>query len=287
MPFYIFAWIGLIAYGFFMIVAKLSSKYSISNPWIFNFSWTLLTLIFTIPIALSNHVGFPNEWNMIVVAAFFNSIWFIFFALATFKLDVSVLSSLYNFRTVFAVILSAIILGERFSLEQFIYFIAIFAGGILTSLDEKLNIKSFFNTPILVGISGMLFLALNNVFVKKVLQNNGFWEGTLWMLILSQLMLLVTVPLFMKDLRKITFKQINPLVIMGLFSVIGNICFNIAYKENVAITSLIAAIPVSMIMAFLFSVFAPKLLEKHTLKVYAVRFTAAIIMIISALKLTI
>jgi hypothetical protein len=41
-----------------------------------------------------------------------------------------------------------------------------------------------------------------------------------------------------------------------------------------------------MILAFLFSVFAPKLLEKHTMKVYAVRFAAAAVMIAAALKLS-
>lgn len=286
MSFVVFAWIGVIAYGLFLIVSKLTSKYSISNVWLFNFSWTFLTLLFTVPIALYNHVGLPSEWNPIIFAAFFNALWFIFFALATYNLEVSVLSPLYNFRTVFAVILSVMILGEKFNAEQSIYFILIFISGIFASIDEKFHFRSFFSNAILIGISGMFFLALNNVYVKKVLLVNGFWEGTLWMLIVSQLIMLITLPLFMRDLKKITFRQINPLILMGLLSVIGNICLNIAYKENVSITSLIAAIPASMILAFLFSIFAPQLLEKHTLKVYTIRFTAAAVMIISALKLS-
>jgi hypothetical protein len=40
-----------------------------------------------------------------------------------------------------------------------------------------------------------------------------------------------------------------------------------------------------MAIAFLFSVFAPQLLEKHTLKVYAVRFISAAIMIVAASQL--
>lgn len=286
MPFYIFAWIGVIAYGFMVVVGKLTSKHAINNPYLFNYSWTLLTLIFTVPIAIYYQVGMPNEWYTIFTAAFFNSLWFIFFALATYRLDVSILSPLYNFRTVFAVILSTMILGEKLNPGQFIYFILIIIGGLFASIDEKFKLKSFFSKAIFIGISGMFFLALNNVFVKIVLLHNKFWDGTLWMLIISQIMMLTTFPFFINDLKKITLKQINPLVLMGLLSVLGNICLNIAYKENVTITSLIAAIPVSMLLAFLFSIFAPKLLEKHSLKVYAFRFTAAAIMIFAALKLS-
>ncbi len=286
MPFYVFAWFGVIAYGIFNIVGKLTSKYSIPNPWLFTFLWTLFSLIFTIPIAIFYKVGLPHEWNNIFIAAFFNAFWFIFFTLATYKLDVSVLSPLYNFRTVFALIFSALLLGERLGTEQLVYCILIFAGGIFSSVDERFHLKSFFNASIFIAITGMLSLALNNVFVNKVLQNNGFWDGTLWMLIVTQIILVPTFPRFAKDLRKISSKQIYPLIIMALLTVAGNIFLNIAYKTNVSITSLIAAVPASMILAFLFSVFAPRLLEKHTLKVYAIRFAAAIVMIISALKLS-
>lgn len=286
MPFFAFAWIALISFGLFNIVGKLTSKYSISNPWLFSFAWTLTTLIFTLPIALTNKAGMPQEWTTIVIASFFNALWFIFFTFANYKLDVSVLSPLYNFRTVFAIILSAIILDERVNSNQFIYFIAIIIGGVFSSLDERFSFKSFFNKSITIGILGMLFLALNNIFVKKMFQYNGFWEGNIWMLIVTQIFLLATFPLFKKDLFKITIKQIKPIIAMAILTVIGNICLNVAYKENVGITSLILAVPASMIIAFLFSVFAPKLLEKHTLKVYAIRFTAATIMIAAALKLS-
>ncbi len=286
MHFYVFAWLGVIAYGIFNIVGKLTSKYSISNPWLFTFFWTLFSLLFTIPIAIFYGVGLPHVWNNIFIAAFFNAFWFIFFTLSTYKLDVSVLSPLYNFRTVFALIFSTLLLGERLSVDQLFYFFLIFIGGIFSSVDERFHLKSFFNTSIFIAITGMLFLALNNVFVNKVFQNNGFWDGTLWMLIVTQIILIPTFPKFVKDIRKISSIQIYPLIIMSLLTVAGNIFLNIAYKTNVSITSLIAAVPASMILAFLFSVFAPKLLEKHTLKVYTIRFTGALVMIISALKLS-
>ena len=106
------------------------------------------------------------------------------------------------------------------------------------------------------------------------------------MAILSQIMLLTTFPLFKKDIKKLNVKQLLSVFAMSVMMAIGIFTENRAYQENVTITSIITALPISMILAFMLSFIAPKLLEKHTFKVYAIRFTAAAIMIISALKLT-
>ena len=66
----------------------------------------------------------------------------------------------------------------------------------------------------------------------------------------------------------------------------GMFAANRAFAVNVGISSAIMTVPLSMIFAVLFSVFAPKLLEKHTMKVYALRFAAAAIMIFAALRLS-
>lgn len=286
MSYLVYAWIALFSFGGVTLFGKLTAKHAIANPWLFNFSWTFFTLLFTLPFALYNHVGMPTDWNTIIVASVLDALWFIFFTFATYKLDVSVLSPLYNFRAIFAVLLGGLLLGEKLNIVQMVLVIVIVMGGVFTSIDERFNLKSFFNKSIAIGISAMFFLALNNVYVNKVLQHNGFWEGTMWMLILTQLLLTLTFPLFKKDLLHMRTKQLVPAMGMGVLAVLGNICFNIAYAANVGITSLIAAIPISMILAFLLSIIAPKLLEKHSFKVYAIRFSAALVMILSALKLS-
>ena len=57
MPFYLLAFIGAIASGFMVIVAKLSSKYSFKNPWVFAILLTYVSLLFVIPPALLNGAG--------------------------------------------------------------------------------------------------------------------------------------------------------------------------------------------------------------------------------------
>ena len=89
-----------------------------------------------------------------------------------------------------------------------------------------------------------------------------------------------------KDLGKVKVNQIAPVIAMGIFQLLYNFVANIAYGINVGVTSIIITLPISMVIIFLLSVVWPKLLEKHTLKVYAIRFASAAIMIWGALQLS-
>jgi len=285
-PYYIFAWIASTSAALTILTSKFTSKYAIKNPWLFNFLWMFVVLLFTIPSSLANHAGLPHAWGFIFLASLFAVLWNIFFILSLYRLDVSTLSPLFNFRSVFAVILGVILFNEHLSSQQFVFFIAIFIAGIFATIDEKFDLRVFFRSSTLIGILAMLFLAINNVLIKFVMAQNDVWTGNLWMSIITFLMLIPTIPLFRKELTKIRFKQILPVGGMGILQTITNVTANIAYGVNVGITSLIMAVPVSFILVFFLSLFVPSLLEKHTIKVYVVRFSAALVMIYFAVRLT-
>lgn len=286
MPSFIFAWIGAFGYGLTNIVGKLMSKYSIHNPWLFNFLMSLLTCLITVPITLFNHASLPSSWMNIFFASLCYALYFILFTLALYRLDISVISPLYNFRAAFSVLFGAVILGEKLIIQQFILVGVIFVAGFFVSLDEKFKAGSFFRGGILLALTAMLFLALTAVFVNKAIAQNGYWTVNLWQSIMVALIMLFTFNLFKTDLFRLQRKQIIVIAIAASSFVIAELAANKAYAENVGISSVIISLPFSMIIAFLLSIFAPKLLEKHTHKVYAVRFTAAAVMIISALKLS-
>lgn len=286
MPFYVFAWVASFMFGLVGIIGKLTSKYSISNPWLFNFLWTLLSLLLILPIALINKVGIPTHWGSLFLVALFNLLFNVFYILGISLLDVSVMVPLLNIRTAFVAIIGELFLGEVFNSFQYFLIALIFSAGLFVSIDEKYSIKSFFRWPIFIAILCTLSYTLMGVFTKPSIAENGYWEVTLWSPVLSQLMLLVTVPLFKNDIKKINFKQLGVVFSMSLALAAGVILENRAYKENVTITNIITALPISLVLVFLFSIFAPKLLEKHSFKIYAIRFTAATVMIISALKLS-
>lgn len=286
MPFYVYAWIACFASASTVIITKLTSKYSIKNPWLFNFLWAFVILMFTIPLSIYNHAGFPKDWLPIIIAGVFGALWNILYIQSMYRIDVSTLSPLFNFRLVFAIIIGSVFFQEQLTSYQFMLFIAILIGGIFATFDERLSIKSFFKPAIGIGLLAMLFLALNNASIKVALVHNDIWTANLWMSIVTVLTLLPTFYFFKKDVSKINFKQFLPVLGMGVLQTITNVAGNIAYSANLSITSLIMAVPLSMIIVFLFSIFAPSILEKHPIKVYIIRFSSALFMIWAALQLS-
>ncbi len=286
MPFYAYAWIASFSAACIVITTKLTSKYSIKNPWLFTFLWTFVIMVFTIPSSLANHAEFPNDWLPVTIASIFSMLWNVLYIKTMYLIDVSTLSPLFNFRTLFAVLLGVLFLHENLTSYQVFLFIIIISAGMFASLDEKMSLKSFFKPSIFIGLSAMLVLALANAWIKIALVHNDVWTLNLWMSIITQLLVLPTIPLFIKEIKRIQVTHVLSIGVMGLFQTITNWASNIAYGVNIGITSLIMSVPLSMIAAFLLSLFLPKLLEKHTMKVYAIRFTAAFIMIAAALQLS-
>ena len=109
---------------------------------------------------------------------------------------------------------------------------------------------------------------------------------TLWIMIVNMVVILPTFLFFKKDLKSLKASQIYPVLVLCIFQVIYNFTANIAYGVNIGITSIIISLPLSMVVIFVLSIFKPNLLEKHTLKVYAIRFASAAIMIWGALQLS-
>lgn len=286
MPFYVYAFLGSITSAFFVITAKLTTKHSISNPWLFNFFLFFSIFVFMLPIALFNHAGLPVDWLPIILTAVFYSLFYSTWVFATYLLDITTLSPLFNFRVVFAVLFGMILFGERFSSQQAIYIILIIISGILASLDEKMNIKTFFKWSIFVGLMAVLSLSFRDVFLKYALIKNNYWTVNLWVSGLAFVFISPSIFFLKKEFKKIKMNQISLMGLLGLLESMALLFQNKAFSNNIAITSLIMNIPFSMIFAFAFSTFAPKLLEKHSLKIYIIRFGATAIMIWSAMQLT-
>ncbi len=282
---YLFAWIATFASGSITVIQKLTTKHSVSNQWLFIFVFSLFTLLFTIPLAVINRVTPPSQWQNIFFAALCSDLFWVFFIWALHRLDVTVISPLFNFRGVFGLFLGIILLGESLGSHQIILVFLIIISGVFITLDEKFKFSSFFKPAVGIALLAMLFLALNGYFINKAATQNTFWQLTLWQGIFAQLLFAFTIPLFLHDLKKLKIKQIFVMMIIGAISVIYNLAANKAFTANVSISSVIISLPASMIIAFIFSIFAPKLLERHTMKVYAIRFTAAAIMIYGALQL--
>lgn len=285
MSVYFFAWIASIMYGLEGLLAKIMSRHSISNPWLLNFVWQFFILVGTATLALYFGVGVPTHWMYIIFASLAYAFACIFNTLAIYRLDISVLAPLFSFRTALAVLAGVLFLGEILTSLQYFLILIIFIGGMFVSLDEKFSWRSFFNRKIIFALLSMVALVVLAVFIKKAVAVTNFWDTSFWIALLGQIWMCSTIPLFKNDLPKVTAKQYGTITIIAVMGVVGTLAANAAYSKNVSIAATIISLPLSMLVAFLASRFAPELLEKHTLKVYAIRFIAAAVMIIAALNL--
>lgn len=283
---FLFAWIASFLFGVLAILSKLTSKHAIKNPWVMMFLWSISVLVFTAVPAFASGITYPKQWLPILgmgICGFF--IW-IFYVLALYKLDISVLSPLYNLRTPISVVLSVLFLGELLTGFQFGLVIVITVAGIFVAYDEKLKFKAFFKRSIGLAILGIVSSALLGVFTKPAINTNGYWEATFWSVAVTQVLLLFTWSKFRQDILKVSPKQLVACILLAAIEALGVFAQNKAYATNVGISVTIINLPLSMVMAFIFSRFAPKLLEYHPWKIYAVRFAAAGVMIVMAIQLS-
>lgn len=286
MPFYFFAWIACFASASTIIITKLTSKYSIKNSWLFVYLWGVAILCFTLPLSVFYRAGLPNDWTPIILGGILAAGWNVFYIISMYKIDVSVLSPLFNFRLIFAVTLGYLMFQETLTIYQLGLFGIIFIGGMFASLDEKFSLRSFFNPSIGIALLAMLFLALNNAVIKLALVNNDLWTANLWMSVVTVIALTPLIYFFKSDIKSLSIKQVLPVFGIGALQTITNFTANIAYSINLGISSLIMAVPMSLVITFLFSIFAPSLLEKHPIKIYVIRLSAAVIMVWAALQLS-
>jgi uncharacterized membrane protein len=286
MPFYVFAWISDIFYGLCTVFGKLSSKHQLRNPWLLNYIWGLMILVLTIPFAIWFGARWPTHWWPLIILGVFSMLSGTLWVLALNLLDVSILSPFYSFRPVFTAFLGVLFFHEPLTTMQYVLISIICIAGLFVAVDERTRGKTFFHPTTILALFAVLTSAIFGITTKYAMEFEGFWEVTLWGSIFSMMFLLPTVPLFWKDLKKTKIRDYSAMTAAVGTSFIGFLAANKAFAMNVSLSSAIMSVPSSMILAFLFSIFAPKVLEKHTMRVYLIRFGAAAVMVVAALRLT-
>jgi len=286
MSFIFFAWVASVVYGLEVIISKIVSRHLISNLWLFNFLWLFWILVFTLPVAIINGVTLPHSWWKVLAAGIFYALGSLLYIFSLYRLDVSVVAPLYSTRSLFSLILGVYFLKEPLSISQIVLILVTVASSVLVTYEESFNAKSFLNSTIFIAILGIFFNSLMSAFVKEGVAESGYWTVSLLMPFISQVFLLITLPKFAKDLRRVSLRSHLAIMFIAFFGFLGTLSANKAFAGSVSLTTVILSVPFSMVITFVLGSIWPNLLEKHTLKVYGVRFTAAAIMIVCGVKLS-
>ncbi len=286
MSYIFYAWLTSITYGLGALVGKLASKYHIKNPYLYNFIWATLTFLFIVPFAWLGHVGLPKDWNSMLWLGLANAVSSIFFILAFYAVDLSILSPLSNMRAPVTAIFGVLLFHESLSLLQWSLIGLLFAAGLFIHVDEKMSLKAFWSKSTLLVFAWIPTSVWFNTMIKVASIHNGYWEVAFWSNLLMVVFLLPTLPLFVRDLKKTPVKNYLGIAINTALWTAGLLFSIKALAVNVSISVAIISLPIAMVLTMGLAFISPKLLEKHSFKIYAIRLAAAAIMFAAALGLS-
>jgi|SRR5579871_2843997 len=281
-----YAWLASIASGVTPIVIKASSKNLIKDPWLFNLLWVGFGIPLVVVWAIIKGGGMPHNWMPIFLLSLSSACFYLFYTVSLYKLDVTTVSPLFSLRTVFAVLLGLLLLHEHISSVAVALIIVIIAANTLTAYDENLKFKAFLQKPILLAVIGMAALALMGFFTNKSVKQNGYASTILWQDTLTFILLLPTILLAKEKGSFYKLSKLKPFILLGLTGFIYTVTSVLAFAHNLALSSVIVSLPLSMVFAFVLSRLNSNFLETHSLKVYAVRFLGAIITVGCAIRLS-
>jgi drug/metabolite transporter (DMT)-like permease len=282
----IFAWMASIASGFTPLVIKASSKSLVKNPWLFNVLWVGFGIPLVVVLAAFKGGGLPADWASLFLLSAASAGFYIFYTVSLYRLDVTTISPLFSLRTVFAVLLGLLFLDEAVSALGLILILVIVLASPMAAYNEKLKAKAFFQKNVFLVVVAMLSLALMGYFTSLSVTRNGYATTLLWQDILTLLMLLPTLVFAKVKKSDVSPKKLLPFVFLGFTGFIYTATATLAYAHNLALSSVIVSLPLSMVFAYLLSRVNKNYLEDHSAKVYAVRFAGAFIMVSCAIWLS-
>jgi drug/metabolite transporter (DMT)-like permease len=203
------------------------------------------------------------------------------------KLDITVLSPLFNLKLVITVLLGYFFLGEILTTRMIFLIGVVVIAGVFATMDERFSLKSFLNKNIMLGIFLMFFASIQVLLINRAMSQNDYWTGMMWMVIMSIIFsFAINFPRFYKDLKKTKIKDYSGVVLLAIFGGLSDLAVYKAYEGNIGISSIIFSLPISMILTLFFVFWKPDLLEKHTVKVYIIRLAATAVMILGAIGLS-
>jgi len=200
--------------------------------------------------------------------------------------DVSILGPFYNLRTPIIVIFGAIFFKDVLSSTQTLLMALMVIAGIVVGFDEHFSLKSLFRPAMIKAWTAIIMSAFFSLAVKNASIHNTFWDISFWSNLITLLVTVVSWPLFSKSIQTTDVRKYSGIAYSTIFSTAGLLTSFKALEGNIGISVAIITLPVSMILAIILSVIAPKLLEKHSWKVYTIRIIAATVMFGSALLLS-
>jgi hypothetical protein len=279
MSYVLIAFLSLGAFSVYNVLQKITVKYVVADTFIFSFYYYLTAILFFVPfIFLGKVVGLNStQLPLVAAAGLIRSFMFVIYLWVFKKLDVTVISSMFNLRVILVALSEVIWLGTVFSGWDYAWMIILFVGGVFLSMDESFSWRSFFNPVMAVFGVVLLLSTIQFVAINRGMAVTDFWTFNFWSYVFSLVGLL---PLlwWQKKSLPLPLKEVGVISAVASTALVGVLLESLAVAANPTGSTAIFSLPGSMILAMILSIFKPGLIESHPVKVYALRLVSAAVM---------
>ena len=287
--------IAIIFSYFFFALASLGDKVVLSGssePKSYTFFVGIFSILAVLMIPfISFSIPQGLVWIWIILGAFFYVLGLYYFFDAIEKFDVSkILPTVGAIQPIFIALVSFLFWGgEVMKGSEIIAFIILLIGSILISIEKNYKLTK---ASLKVSLLASLFFSLDVIFSKLVFVEISFWEGFIWIKIVSFIFVLTL--LFDKSFRKEIFKTerkiskktsaifLSAQVFGGLATVLQSWAIALVPIAYLAIMNAMKGIQYVFlfIMVILVSFFFPKILKENISKKVIIQRVIAIILIV-------
>lgn len=194
------------------------------------------------------------------------------FSKGIYLVDASVVSPQFQLQTGFILILATVFLNERYTPFIYGYLLLLIVGTIFVSVTDKTKLKGFLQKGVLYIVGMQIFHAGANIAVGFALKHTSSWQTLFYSFLFNSI--LVSGYIFAKK-AKVTFQfsKVKWMLLRSFLLFSATALLYKGFETNISISAAIGLLssPIvfstSVFLAFVF----PNLLEKQSLKTYAIR----------------
>lgn len=268
------------ALGFAMMstFVKLSGNLPVFQKTFFRNSISFLFALIMILKQKESLFGKKENRKLLLLRATTGTLGVLFNFYAISKLVLSDANMLNQLSSFFAIILAAIFLKEKVSINQFISIIVAFVGALFI-------IRPTFNMdilPALIGVSGAICAASSYTCLRALGKKE---KGATIVFIFSLFSLIVIFPLMLATYKHMTLLQFSYLILAGISATIGQFGITFAYKyapaKEISIFNYTNIVFATIISIFLFHTIP----DEFSIIGYFIIFSAALYMFMYNKKL--
>lgn len=280
------ALLSLAAFSVYNVSQKIVLKYLVDDSFVFSFYYYLFALLFFVPFILMGKVSGLNmtQFWPTALAGTVRTIMFVTYLWTFKKMDVTVITSMFNLRVILVALAEVVLLGTLFTWGDFGWMVVLIIGGIFLSMDENFNWRSFFTPVMGVFMIVLLLSTTQYMAIERAMAVTDFWTFNFWGFIFSMVGLIPFL-IWQKKNIKLPMKTIGISGLVTTTMLAGVLLESKAVAINPTGSSAIFALPGSMMLAMVVGLIKPGLIEDHSWKVYAVRLVSVAVMTVAVWQL--